>query len=222
MDTENSAREAEAETGIVAAAASAAQPEPVQGQDIDIAEDSDSEDSLTFSNGVIEKIVAIAMRDVPGVVGMKGSWLNRVQDAFGASDTTKGVSVEVTPESAVKVNVSVLIEYGAYAPQVFEDVKKALVSQASTCASRTCSRPRSTGAASRPRRTPRTPRRRPPSTPPRPRHRPLAAGRRSAWEFAMPVPWAWDASRPGACGACFTATHPRCPGGSPSRSTPTP
>ena len=129
MDTENSAREAEAETGIVAAAASAAQPEPVQGQDIDIAEDSDSEDSLTFSNGVIEKIVAIAMRDVPGVVGMKGSWLNRVQDAFGASDTTKGVSVEVKPESAVKVNVSVLIEYGAYAPQVFEDVKKAIVKQ---------------------------------------------------------------------------------------------
>ena len=129
MDTENSAREAEAETGIVAAAASAAQPEPVQGQDIDIAEDSDSEDSLTFSNGVIEKIVAIAMLDVPGVVGMKGSWLNRVQDAFGASDTTKGVSVEVTPESAVKVNVSVLIEYGAYAPQVFADVKKAIVKQ---------------------------------------------------------------------------------------------
>ena len=107
MDTENSTREAEApvEAGIVASTASAVQPEPIQGQDIDIAEDSDSEDSLTFSNGVIEKIVAIAMRDVPGVVGMKGSWLNRVQDAFGASDTTKGVSVEVTPESAVKVNV---------------------------------------------------------------------------------------------------------------------
>ena len=37
--------------------------------------------------------------------------------------------MEVTPESAVKVNVSVLIEYGAYAPQVFEDVKKAIVKQ---------------------------------------------------------------------------------------------
>ena len=92
-------------------------------------EDVDSEDSLTFSNGVIEKIVAIAMREVPGVVGMKGSWFNRVQDAFGASDSTKGVSVEVTPESAVRVNISVLIEYGAYAPQVFEDVKRAVVKQ---------------------------------------------------------------------------------------------
>ena len=92
-------------------------------------EDVDSEDSLTFSNGVNEKIVAIAMREVPGVVGMKGSWFNRVQDAFGASDSTKGVTVEVTPESAVRVNISVLIEYGAYAPQVFEDVKRAVVKQ---------------------------------------------------------------------------------------------
>ena len=52
-----------------------------------------------------------------------------MQDAFGASDSTKGVTVEVTPESAVRVNISVLIEYGAYAPQVFEDVKKAVVKQ---------------------------------------------------------------------------------------------
>ena len=105
-----------------------------EGTDIDLSgddEDVDSEDSLTFSNGVIEKIVAIAMREVPGVVGMKGSWFNRVQDAFGASDSTKGVTVEVTPESAVRVNISVLIEYGAYAPQVFEDVKRAVVKQVS-------------------------------------------------------------------------------------------
>ncbi|MCC6098496.1 MAG: Asp23/Gls24 family envelope stress response protein [Olsenella sp.] len=92
-------------------------------------EDLDSEDSLTFSNGVIEKIVAIAMRDVPGVIGMKGGWLNRVQDAFGATDPRKGVTVEVTPDSAVKVNISVLMEYGSYAPKVFEDVKRTVVKQ---------------------------------------------------------------------------------------------
>jgi uncharacterized alkaline shock family protein YloU len=59
---------------------------------------------------------------------MKGGWVNRVQETFGASSPTKGVTVEVTPDNAVKVNVSVLIEYGAYAPQVFEDVKKSVVS----------------------------------------------------------------------------------------------
>lgn len=89
----------------------------------------DTQDSLTFSNGVIEKIVAIAMRDVNDVVGMKGSWFNRVQDVLGASDARKGVTVEVTHDASVRVNISVLIKYGAYAPQVFEDVKEAVVSK---------------------------------------------------------------------------------------------
>ena len=90
-------------------------------------DDLDSEDSLTFSNGVIEKIVAISVRDVPGVIGMKGGFFNRVQETFGAHNPTKGVTVEVLPDNSVRVNISVLIEYGAYAPQVFEDVKKAVV-----------------------------------------------------------------------------------------------
>ena len=73
--------------------------------------------------------MAIAVRDVPGVLGMKGGFFNRVQETFGASDPTKGVSVEVMPDNSVRVNISVLIEYGAYAPQVFEDVKKVVVKQ---------------------------------------------------------------------------------------------
>ena len=92
-------------------------------------EDVVSEDSLTFSNGVIEKIVAIAVREVPGVVGMKGGWVNRVQDAFGARDIRKGVTVEVTPESTVRVNITILMEYGVYAPKVFDDVKRTVVNQ---------------------------------------------------------------------------------------------
>ncbi len=118
-----------AEEQLADAAAAEGEDIVATTEDVEDEEDLESEDSLTFSNGVIEKIVAIAMREVPGVVGMKGGWINRLQDAFGASDARKGVTVEVTPESAVRVNVSVLIEYGAYAPQVFEDVKKAVVKQ---------------------------------------------------------------------------------------------
>lgn len=92
-------------------------------------EDLDSEDSLTFSNGVIEKIVALAVRDVDGVLGMRGGWVNRVYETFGAVSPTRGVTVEVTPDNAVRVNIAVLIEYGVYAPQVFEDVKKVVVKQ---------------------------------------------------------------------------------------------
>lgn len=92
-------------------------------------EDLASEDSLTFSNGVIEKIVAIAVREVPGVVGMKGGLVNMFQETFGARDVRKGVTVEVTPDSSVRVNITIFMEYGSYAPKVFEDVKNTVVNQ---------------------------------------------------------------------------------------------
>lgn len=83
----------------------------------------ESEDSLTYSNGVIEKIVAMATREVPHVLGMKGNLMHFVQEQFGAENLTKGVTVEVTDDNRVVVNISVIIECGAYAPAIFDDVK---------------------------------------------------------------------------------------------------
>ena len=87
-------------------------------------DEDDSEDSLTYSNGVIEKIVAMATREVPHVLGMKGNLWHSLQEQFGAESLTKGVTVEVTDDNRVIVNISVIIEYGAYAPAIFEDVKE--------------------------------------------------------------------------------------------------
>ena len=86
-------------------------------------EDFETDDSLTYSNGVIEKIVAMATREVPHVLGMKGNLIHFVQETLGAKDLTKGVTVEVTDDNRVIVNISVIIEYGCYAPAIFEDVK---------------------------------------------------------------------------------------------------
>ena len=93
-------------------------------EDVDPDDDPDTDDSLTYSNGVIEKIVAMATREVPHVLGMKGSFIHALQEQFGAESLTKGVSVEVTDDNRVVVNISVIIEYGAYAPDIFEDVKE--------------------------------------------------------------------------------------------------
>lgn len=92
--------------------------------DADDEELAESEDSLTYSNGVIEKIVAMATREVPHVLGMKGNLMHFVQEQFGAENLTKGVSVEVTDDNRVVVNISVIIEYGACAPDIFEEVKE--------------------------------------------------------------------------------------------------
>lgn len=47
--------------------------EPADDADGDDGEADESEDSLTYSNGVIEKIVAMATREVPHVLGMKAT-----------------------------------------------------------------------------------------------------------------------------------------------------
>ena len=124
---------AEAGTGAEAASSSNAASGPDSASDAVPAPDSsddaadyddDSEDSLTYSNGVIEKIVALATREVPHVLGMKGNLMHFVQEQFGAENLTKGVTVEVTDDNRVIVNISVIIEYGSYAPSIFEDVKE--------------------------------------------------------------------------------------------------
>lgn len=106
----------------------AAEPEDDAVVTVDADDDGEelveSEDSLTYSNGVIEKIVAMATREVPHVLGMKGNLMHFVQEQFGAENLTKGVSVEVTDDNRVVVNISVIIEYGAYAPDIFEEVKE--------------------------------------------------------------------------------------------------
>lgn len=98
-----------------------------EGEDVTLEDEAlvevESEDSLTYSNGVIEKIVAMATREVPHVLGMKGNLMHFVQEQFGAENLTKGVTVEVTDDNRVVVNISVIIEYGAYAPAIFDDVK---------------------------------------------------------------------------------------------------
>ena len=106
----------------------AAEPEDDAVVTVDADDDDEelveSEDSLTYSNGVIEKIVAMATREVPHVLGMKGNLMHFVQEQFGAENLTKGVSVEVADDNRVVVNISVIIEYGAYAPDIFEEVKE--------------------------------------------------------------------------------------------------
>lgn len=125
-DTELEANEAVADAGDVTledeALVEAESDADEDNEEMDEEAD-ESEDSLTYSNGVIEKIVAMATREVPHVLGMKGNLMHFVQEQFGAENLTKGVTVEVTDDNRVVVNISVIIEYGAYAPAIFDDVK---------------------------------------------------------------------------------------------------
>ncbi len=80
------------------------------------------ESTLTIDNTVVEKIVAITCRSVDGILQMKGNLVSSIQEGFGGTDITKGVSVEMVGEDACNVNVSIIMEYGKSAPKIFQEL----------------------------------------------------------------------------------------------------
>ncbi len=120
------------EDAEVVAVAETADDGVVAGFEDPLTSQPDTDDSLTFSNAVIEKIVAIACQGCEGVVGMKGGFYNRLQEAFSGEAPTKGVAVEVMQDNSVRINISIVMEYGAYAPAVFERVREAVLRELSS------------------------------------------------------------------------------------------
>lgn len=81
------------------------------------------ESTLSIDNTVVEKIVAITCRSVDGILQMKGNLISSIQEGFGGTDVTKGVSVEMVGEDACNVNVSIIMEYGKSAPKIFRELR---------------------------------------------------------------------------------------------------
>ena len=79
------------------------------------------ESTLSIDGGVVEKIVAMTAREVDGVLQLKGNLINSLPGLRG-SDTTKGVSVEMSGDNACTVNIAVILEYGKSAPRVFQEL----------------------------------------------------------------------------------------------------
>lgn len=89
---------------------------------IEVNGQTDNADTLTFSDDVIEKIAGEAAAQAEGVAGLRGGFFNRVQETFGAK-THKGVAVEVEEDGSVALYISIVMRFGYYAPDVFEDVR---------------------------------------------------------------------------------------------------
>ncbi|MDO5301676.1 MAG: Asp23/Gls24 family envelope stress response protein [Tissierellia bacterium] len=82
-------------------------------------------DSLTFNDSVVEKIVALAARDIQGVLDLKGGIISGLQESFnfGGGDETKGVDATVSDRDVI-LNVKMLLEFGQSAPRIFNELRK--------------------------------------------------------------------------------------------------
>lgn len=89
----------------------------------------ETSDSLTFSNEVIEKIVACACLSVDGVADMRQGFVHRVKETFTGTPSKGGVEIEIQDDGSLIITIAIVMKYGAYAPAVFEAVREAVTEE---------------------------------------------------------------------------------------------
>lgn len=76
-----------------------------------------SSSQLSFDEKVIEKIVGVAVRDIPGVLLADGG------GGFFNLKTNKGVDINVDDQDQVSLDLNVVLEYGKSAPDIYDQLK---------------------------------------------------------------------------------------------------
>ncbi|MGT2884776.1 Asp23/Gls24 family envelope stress response protein [Streptococcus ferus] len=78
---------------------------------------------VTYSDGVIAKIVGYALQNVDGLLAVSGSFFSNIKDKLVNSENVKtGVKVEVGQEE-VAIDLDIIVEYGKDIPAIVESIK---------------------------------------------------------------------------------------------------
>lgn len=85
-------------------------------------EEIETTNSVKISNDAVAMYVGIAISEVPGVYGMSGTLAGITEAISGKKNYTKGVKVDVN-EKSVKIDVSIIVEYGARIPDVAFEIQ---------------------------------------------------------------------------------------------------
>lgn len=83
------------------------------------------ENELTFNSKVIEKIANYAVKEVDGILELKGNFTSGIKSFFSSDDKddTKGVNAEVGKKE-VALDLEVIAEYGKDIPKAFNEAIK--------------------------------------------------------------------------------------------------
>lgn len=83
-------------------------------------------DTLVIDDAVIEKIAGVVTRNIDGILDMKGSIMSGFATSLGAaSKSSKGITASVDG-AAASIEIKAILEYGASAPAIFEQIKAAV------------------------------------------------------------------------------------------------
>ena len=78
--------------------------------------------SIKISNDAVAMYVGIAIAEIPGVYGMSGTLAGITEAISGKKNYTKGVKIDIN-EKSVKIDVSIIVDYGARIPDVAFEIQ---------------------------------------------------------------------------------------------------
>lgn len=89
---------------------------------------------IEISDEVIKTIAGIATKEVEGIVGMSGGFIDGIAEFLGWKDFRKGVDVRKVPESDAKdptaftciLDIRLVVEYGMKVEEVCRKVQNAV------------------------------------------------------------------------------------------------
>ena len=79
-------------------------------------------DGLKISNDAVATYAGIAISEVQGVYGMSGGFAGFTEAISGKKNFSRGIKVE-TDEKSAKIDVSIIVEYGARIPDVAFEIQ---------------------------------------------------------------------------------------------------
>ena len=78
--------------------------------------------NIKISGDAVAMYVGIAVAEISGVYGMSGTLAGITEAISGKKNYTKGVKVEIN-EKSVKIDVNIIVEYGARIPEVAFEIQ---------------------------------------------------------------------------------------------------
>lgn len=85
-------------------------------------EEIETVNNIKIANDAVAMYVGIAISEIPGVYGMSGTLAGITEAISGRKNYTKGVKVDIN-EKSVKIDVNIIVEYGARIPDVAFEIQ---------------------------------------------------------------------------------------------------
>lgn len=85
----------------------------------------EGENNIEISNDVVAVIAGMAASEVSGVSEMAGGFAGGISEVLsGKKNLAKGIKVEILDNKEAKIDVNIIVEYGARIPDVAFEIQK--------------------------------------------------------------------------------------------------